>query len=533
VLALAGACTVPPGGPGATTTTTAAPITPGNPGASDIQFTITSNVNVHPISPLIYGTNSTTNMAGNRPAMVRMGGNRWTAYNWENNASNAGSDYCFQNDDLLSSSTTPGAAVKPTIDQAKAAGAVALVTVPIVDYVAADTNLSNCSDVRNSGPNYLQTRFKQNHSTKPGALSTTPNTSDGNVYQDEFVNWIKTNEPGAAVAFDLDNEPDLWSSTHAEVHPNPVTYQELANRNIDYATAIKRVWPNAAVAGPVNYGFNGFENLQNAPDAGSHGNFLDWWLDTMKSADTTAGHRLVDFMDLHWYPEATGNGVRVTGTDTSAAVVAAREQAPRSLWDPSYVENSWISNPGQYNYGAIKLIPRMQARIAAHYPGTQLSFTEWNYGAGDHISGGIASTDVLGIFGRDKVGMASMWPLNGNDSYTYAAFRAFRNFDGNGGAFGDTSIDATNSDTTNASVYASVDAGNPNRVVIIAVNKATSAKTAGIKIAFPRSLGAAKVYTMTAAGGANMVAQPNVGQVATNAYHYTMPPQSVTVIVPQ
>ena len=37
----------------------------------------------------------------------------------------------------------------------------------------------------------------------------------------------------------LDNEPDLWSSTHAEVHPSAVTYAELANRNIDYATAIK------------------------------------------------------------------------------------------------------------------------------------------------------------------------------------------------------------------------------------------------------------------------------------------------------
>ena len=55
-------------------------------------------------------------MATNKQTMVRIGGNRWTAYNWENNASNAGSDYCFQNDDFLSSSTTPGDAVKPTID---------------------------------------------------------------------------------------------------------------------------------------------------------------------------------------------------------------------------------------------------------------------------------------------------------------------------------------------------------------------------------------------------------------------------------
>ncbi len=177
--------------------------------------------------------------------------------------------------------------MKPTITQAKNAGAAAIVTIPIVDYVAADKN-GGC-DVRNSGADYLQTRFKQNRSTKPSALSLTPNATDGTVYEDEYVNWVKQAVPGANVVFSLDNEPDLWSSTHAEVHPSAVTYTELANRNIDYATAIKRVWPTAKVTGPVNYGFYGFETLQNAPDAAGKGNFLDWYLDQIKAAGTTAG----------------------------------------------------------------------------------------------------------------------------------------------------------------------------------------------------------------------------------------------------
>ena len=141
--------------------------TPGNPGPASIRFDIDVSLDQHAISPLIYGLNSNdaATVASTRTTAIRMGGNRWTAYNWENNASNAGSDWCFQNDGLLSASSTPGAAVKPTITQAKNAGATAIVTVPIVDYVAADKN-GGC-DVRNSGPNYLQTRFKQNKSTKP------------------------------------------------------------------------------------------------------------------------------------------------------------------------------------------------------------------------------------------------------------------------------------------------------------------------------------------------------------------------------
>jgi hypothetical protein len=516
LLALAGACTVPP-----------PPITPGDPGVSDIQMTITSNVNVHGISPFIYGTNGATNLAANRQTVVRMGGNRWTAYNWENNASNAGSDWCFQNDGLLSASNTPGDAVKPTITQAKNAGAAAIVTIPIVDYVAADKN-GGC-DVRNSGANYLQTRFKQNLSTKPSALSLTPNAGDGVVYEDEYVNWVKQAVPGANVVFSLDNEPDLWSSTHAEVHPTAVGYTELANRNIDYASAIKRVWPSAKVTGPVNYGFYGFETLQNAPDAAGKGVFLDWYLDRMKAAGTTAGLRLVDDLDLHWYPEATGGGVRITGTDTSAAVVAAREQAPRSLWDPTYVETSWITS--DYGYGAIRLIPRTKDRIAAHYPGTGLAFTEWTYGGGGHISGAIACSDVLGIFGREGVDLATYWPLQSDESYAYGAFAAFRNYDGAGGHFGDTSVRATTTDTSGSSVYAAIDAANHNRVVIVAINKATTAKTTAVKVTGEQVFGHAKTYTLTGASSTPQ-AGATLTSTAQNAFLYTMPAQSVTVIVP-
>ena len=64
----------------------------------------------------------------------------------------------------------------------------------------------------------------------------------------------------------------------------------------------------------------------------------------MREAESTsAGRRLVDVLDLHWYPEARGGGVRITEADASAAVAAARVQAPRSLWDPGYAETSWIS----------------------------------------------------------------------------------------------------------------------------------------------------------------------------------------------
>ncbi len=511
------------------------PVEAGSPGQVDITFTVNATKNLQVISPYIYGVNDQTKAALAVATITRIGGNRMTAFNWENNASNAGSDYMFENDDYLCSSvncmpshTTPGAFLKTFIDQSVAAHAAVLVTVPVVDYVAADT--SPGGDVRNSGSNYLQTRFKQNQAVKGSAFVYPPDTTDGFVYQDEMVSWLtKTGEPGATLRFQLDNEPDLWSSTHAEVHPTAVTYAELAQRDVTYATAIKNVAPGAHVVGPVNYGWEGYVSLQNASDSQADGDFLAWWLDQMKAAESKAGKRLVDGMDLHWYPEATGGGIRITDDGTGAAEVAAREQAPRSLWDMSYSETSWIQ---QSLGGPIYLVPRMTQKIGQHYPGTALSFSEWNYGGGTDISGAIATADVLGIFGAYGVEMAMLWPLNGDESFTYAAFQAYRSYDGKGAAFGDVSVDATTTDVPDSSVYGSIASSDASKLVVIAINKATTTKVAGVVIEHPTVYTKAAVYTVTASGGAAPVAAPGITAVATNAFRYTMPAQSISVIVP-
>jgi hypothetical protein len=58
-----------------------------------------------PILPYIYGTNQPDWQGyGKYLTLTRWGGNRITAYNWETNGSNAGSDWQHQNDDYLSKS---------------------------------------------------------------------------------------------------------------------------------------------------------------------------------------------------------------------------------------------------------------------------------------------------------------------------------------------------------------------------------------------------------------------------------------------
>ena len=389
-------------------------------------------------------------------------------------------------------------------------------------------------DVRGSA-NYLTTRFHPISFHKPSAFSLTPNLTDGVVYEDEFVNWIETTFPASratpshAVFYELDNEPDLWSSTHAEIHPSPVTYAEMATQSVALATAIKRVAPDALVFGFVSYGWAGYANLQSAPDAMGR-DFIDFFLDNMHSAVSPAGHRLLDVLDLHWYPEATGAGTRIIEDSANAAIIAARLQAPRSLWDSTYTETSWIT--GCCSGGPIRLIPRLMDQIAAHYPGTRLGFSEYNYGGATQISGGIAEADVLGIFGREGVFQATEWPTSGSEPYIVGGLRMYRNYDGAGATFGNVSISATTSDSAQSSVYASIDAGHPERMVVVAINKTGSMQRAGIAVTHTTRFSVAHVYTLTSAG-AMPVHGTDVPITARNAFVYAMPPMSVTTLVLQ
>jgi hypothetical protein len=511
---------------------TSATIDPGDPGAHDVLFAIDTTAGRHPISPYVYGTNSgDLAIEAKGLTLTRAGGNRMTAYNWETNASNAGSDYLYQNDNLISASKVAGEPMKQAVKSASDAHASIVMTVPIAGWVAADEN-GPC-EAHPASTAVIQQRFFAIQPTKGSAFAYPPNTTDKTVYADEFVAWLESQFPMAQtddarrIFYSLDNEPDLWSNTHSEIHPGAVTYAEIVQRSTDFAAAIKGAAPKALVFGLVSYGWNGYVNLQNAPDANNR-DLVEFYLDAMKAAEKTAGKRLLDVLDVHWYPEAQGDGKRIIDDGTGAGEVAARLQAPRSLWDPTYTETSWITQSS--TNGPIQLIPRLMKKIAEHYPGTRLSMTEYNYGAGGDISGGIAQADALGVFGREGLFAASMWALGKSNTYIFGGFAMFRNFDGQGAVFGDTSVTATNSAVDEGSVYASVTSGDPTNVVVVAINKQSTPVKAGITLRHTATLHAADVYTLTSAG-AKPVKGAGLTASATNAFSYTMPARSVSTLV--
>jgi hypothetical protein len=527
-----------------------------------VQFTV-NTANRYAISRFIYGANWTTDTDAwgnastpNEFTLNRLGGNRTTAYNWENNYSNAGADWQYQNDNSLSSSTVPGEAIRSRATATFSRGAGLMVTVPMLGYVAADGN-GPMDTLDADRAQRLASRFRISKPVKGSAFTLTPDPNDGYVYQDEFVNWVDKTFPAARsdlakpIFFSLDNEPDIWSSTHREIQsnigddpnqPRLQTYTGFINTTIAYARGIKSVVPGALVFGPAVATYAGVVTLGRYPTPdpvyGTQ-SFTDVFLDQMRQAEVTYGKRLVDAYDLHWYPAAGTSAGEITNdyATQDAAMINARLQAPRSLWDPTYNEQSWAND---VTGGPVQLLPRLRQEIAAHYPGTKIAITEYYYGRGGDISGGIAQADVLGIFGREGVFAATLWPNAGlwaspyagsgakAYAYIFGALRMFRNYDGQGGAFGDLGVSATTSDAVNSSVYASLDAA--QRVVVIAINKKAVAQTATITVAHPVALHTAHVYTLTGAS-ASPVQRTDIAVGANNTLSYSMPAMSVSTLV--
>ena len=483
-----------------------------------------------PISPYIYGLNSYTGTTSppRNLTLDRMGGNRWTAYNWETNASNAGSDYLYESDGYLSPSAVPAEAVRAVIAADRAGGMASLMTVQLQGQVAKD----EAGPVPAPFPNL--SRFLPALARKGAAFADPPVTTDGAVYMDEVLPDLGAKFPGVDIftdpvpAFvDLDNEPELWGSTHAEVQDGLVDPGTFIQKTIALAKALKGLEPGCTLFGPVHYGFNGIVNWQNASGFTGSYWFTDRYLQELASASASFGARLVDVYDFHWYSEArSGDGTRVTdlqGASLTADQVQAIVQSPRSLWDPGYTENSWIAS---YLGQPVDILGRLRTRIAADWPGTRLALSEYANGGDRHIAGAIAQADNLGSFGRLGVFAANLWPLSADPVYPFAGFRMFRDYDGRLGAFGDRSIPATSSDDSRVTAYLSQDSATAGRYVVVALNRSAAAQTVTFT-GLPAAAGTARIYRLD---GSPVPVLAGTEPASLASWATTLPPLTVSTI---
>ncbi len=532
--------------------------------SANVGLTVNVAANRKPISPYIYGLNfAKASFAAEINLPVRRwGGNHTTRYNWQGNFINHGSDWFFHNNTHYDPYTFAVQTADQWIDQNEQTGTASLITVPMTGYVAKNGDQNTCGfKVSKYGP-------QDDVDNESGYPDCGNGLSGGNpivgndpldtsmVVNPSFVtgwvNHLKATH-GAANAggvkfYALDNEPELWSETHRDIHPNALRYEELWSRSRSYAAAIKAADPAAQIFGYASFGWSGYwyskydmeQAAQNGytyfPDYATHGNQYQvaWYLRQMCQYEQANSVRLLDYLDLHFYPQ---NGVDLT-TAGDAAMQALRLRSTRALWDPTYRDESWIGGddqPAEWRY--VRLIPRMREWVNAHYPGTRLALTEYNWGGLEAINGAIAQADILGIFGREGLDLATLWNYPdaalGYDNFETLpgayAFRLYRNYDGSGGKFGDVSVSAASADQSQLAVYAA-QRSSDSALTLMIINKTGGALTGDVSIAGFTPAGAAQVFRYSAANLTAIVQQPNQ-PVSAGGFSASFPANSITLMV--
>ena len=509
----------------------------------NVTYTIKTDTGRTPISKYIYGTNWYD--TGTDYTIQRIGGNRCTAYNWENNWSNAGSDYRFENDQGMDSSTTPGKGYTKGIDLHNSMGQDSIVTLQLAGYVSAPIFGQDLNNYPAPSTYFYPVQFAKG--TPFCSPPDNPDTNDGIVYMDEFVNFLVwkygyAGTPTGVKFYCLDNEVDIWNATHYEVHPAHPLCQEIRDKGVACATAVKNVDPNAQITGPVLCVFTGFLNLCGASDwssvQGSRPWFISYYLDEMKKASDANGRRLLDVLDVHWYPpEDDGNNHGICDNREDPQTFNARMQAPRTLWDQDYVYphmtypdggSSWVNQ--SYWAQFLPILTRFKTDIANYFPDTNIAISEYTWGPSTQWATGITTADFLGICGKYGVYMTNYW---GTGGYIDTAIKMYRNYDSFHSAFGDTNVPAAMSDKVNSSIYASVFASNANELHLIVINKnQTSDITGTFNINSPQTFLAGRVWKFDN-NSSSITSTTPISSITNNSFTYTIPKTSVCHIVLQ
>ena len=394
---------------------------------------VDASADQHPIDPAVYGVAYATpaQLQDLRVTAHRRGGNNTSRYNWQQNADNRGNDWFYQS--IAYASPTAGADVDDFIEDTFAGNAEPMITIPMVGWVAKlgpnRTKLASFSAQKYGAQQscdwqwypdacngvLLNGQFVQNNDRNDANVPANGAFHEG--WFDHLVNALGHRgqrrtallHPRQRVLH-LARDPSRRAPGGREHGRDPLPgdrlrdpHQEQRRRRAgDGAGGVglarlpaerlrpavgRRARPVEQHARPRGARRLGLRALAARPDA---------------ARGREAGRRLLDVFSLHYYPQGGE-----FGDDVSTAMQQRRNRSTRSLWDPNYVDETWIND-------RVRLIPRMRQWVAQYYPNTRTAITEYNWGAEGHINGATTQADIFGIFGREGLDIGARWTTPGH-----------------------------------------------------------------------------------------------------------------------
>ena len=302
-----------------------------------VTITVDAAAGRRPISPWIYGKNNSLSDDPSLPvapatwlvyrdAGLRMlrenGGNNATKYNWKRKLTSHPDWYnnVYDHDwDYLAKSL-----------QDSLPGAQGLLALQLLGKTASN-NSNNFSDYAyNQSQSWSGTR--QNLAgggvVNPSGGDSALKNGDPALYLMDWPadstaaildHWFGAGGAGIDssrfVYWNMDNEPEIWVSTHDDAAPSGITAEEFMQKYFAVAKAARRSYPGIKLAGFVacnEWQWYAWDNkVITVTENGVQKNYVwaEYFIKRIGEEQKASGTRLLDVMDFHFYPGTTDAGL--------------------------------------------------------------------------------------------------------------------------------------------------------------------------------------------------------------------------------
>ena len=466
----------------------------GSPYAQTVQITIHTQNNRTPVSPYLYGRNKSLSSDPSSPVTAanwqlykdaglnffrENGGNDLTKNNWRLQLSSHPDWY---NNVYLSDWDFAAQSLQLNIPAAQGMWGFQL-----IGYAGSNTN-NNFNDWAYNMSQWWS-GVEQNL-----AGGGTPNTAGGsqalvngnpNLYLETWPAdsttgilpyWFGSGGLGLDSThiryWNMDNEVEIWSSTHDDVMPTQPTAEAFLQLYFAVAKKARALYPGIKLTGPVSPNEWQWYNWNNTTVTGTDGkqySWLEYFIKRISEEEQSSGVRLLDVIDLHFYPgSSTASDVvqygRVFFDSTYAFPEANGVKNVNGSWDNSIqIEDvfgrcrDWLN---QY------MGPNNGVTFGLSEAGTQLANNP------DALAVWYAST--MGEFMKNGVEYFSPWTWNPGMWETLHLFSRYNK---------SISVQAVSSDEQDVSAYTTTNS-NTDSLTIALVNRSTT-QTETVTLNFP------------------------------------------------
>lgn len=334
-------------------------------------------------------------------------------------------------------------------------------------------------------------------------------------------------DPNKIRYWSMDNEPDIWNSTHDDVIPTQPTAEALMQLYFSVAKKARAKYPNIKLTGPVPcsewqwYSWNNSKINYNGQDYV----WLQYFIKRCAEEQLATGIRLVDVIDIHSYPNENSSADILQGHriyfDTTYNYPGANgvKTTSASGWDNSITKeyifgrvNKWLTQYMGANHGVTCGISEFGA--------TNINA---NVTANSYAS-------LLGTFADNNVEFFSPWFWYPGMWETMHLFSRYAK---------STRVRSVSSNETDVSAYSSVNSSNDSMTIIL-VNRSISAThntTINLSnFSIPNGSYTTKRLSSLPSGETfvshtNNALQNGTATVSSNSLTVSLPPLSITTIL--